>query len=82
MHEVREDDCTVIDEEGVNLNLTHAQVARSTRLAWAITVTASQSREFNGSVCVWDLGSPHFSLRHLYVAMTRVKDHTKLVVHR
>ena len=80
--EVREGDCDVTDEWGASCTLTHAQVGRSTRLAWAITVTASQSREFDCSVCLWDLGSRHYSMRHLYVAMTRVRRPDTLVVVR
>ena len=79
---VREGDCDVTDERGDSFTLTHAQVGRSTRLAWAITVTASQSREFDCSVCLWDLGSRHYTKRHLYVAMTRVKRPDTLVVVR
>ena len=50
------------------------------RLAWAMTITSCQSREFDGVVAVWDLGSRHFTLAHLYVAATRVKHGSKLVV--
>ena len=71
--EVREDECDVVDEFGEGFTLTHKQVARSTRLAWAITVLASQSREFACRVCVWDVESRHFSRQSLYVAVTRVK---------
>jgi hypothetical protein len=65
--------CLVEDEAGEGHELTTAQVARSTRLAWAITITASQSREFGGRVAIWDTESRHFSRAHLYTALTRVK---------
>jgi hypothetical protein len=65
--------CLVEDEAGEEFELTAAQVTRSTRLAWAITITASQSREFGGRVAIWDADSPHFSRAHLYTALTRVK---------
>ena len=77
---VRESDCDVRDELGDTFALSHEQVCRSTRLAWAITVTASQSREFECAVCLWDLDSRHYSMRHLYVAMSRVKRPETLVV--
>ena len=78
--EVRATDCDILDEFGVEFTLTHAQVARCSRLAWAITVTSSQSREFDGKVCLWDLGSKHYSRAHLYVAATRVKHGSLLIV--
>jgi hypothetical protein len=78
--EVREHDCDVTNEFGAVFNLTHERVGRSTRLAWAITVTSSQSREFDCRVCIWDLGSPYYTSRHLYVAMSRVKRPAALVV--
>jgi ATP-dependent exoDNAse (exonuclease V) alpha subunit len=70
---VAEDGCLVEDEAGEEHELTTAQITRSTRLAWAITITASQSREFGGRVAIWDTDSPHFSRAHLYTALTRVK---------
>ena len=77
---VRADDCDVVDEFGSAFTLSYAQVARCSRLAWAITVTSSQSREFDGKVCLWDLGSKHYSKAHLYVAATRVKHGSLLIV--
>ena len=73
MGAVRESDCDVRDELGNTFALSHEQVCRSTRLAWVITVTASQSREFECAVCLWDSDSRHYSTRHLYVAMSRAK---------
>jgi hypothetical protein len=70
---VSEEGCLVEDEAGEEHELTTAQITRSTRLAWAITITASQSREFGGRVAIWDADSPHFSRAHLYTALTRVK---------
>ena len=77
---VRATDCDVVDEFGVEFALTHAQVARCSRLAWAITVTSCQSREFEGKVCLWDLDSRYYSMAHLYVAATRVKHGSLLIV--
>ena len=77
---VRAEDCDIIDEFGGAYTLSHAQVARCTRLAWAIAVTSSQSREFEGTVCLWDLSSKHYSRAHLYVATTRVKHGSMLIV--
>lgn len=70
---VSEEGCTVDDDEGGSHELTADQVSRSTRLAWAITITSSQSREFSGRVAIWDADSPYFTRAHLYTALTRVK---------
>ena len=78
--QVREADCDVTDEFGNCFALTFAAISRSARLAWAITVTSSQSREFDCPVVLWDLGSPFYTLRHLYVAITRVRRPEFLVV--
>ena len=78
--EVREDDCDVVDKFGDCAALTFATIARSVRLAWAITIDSSQSREFECPVVLWDLGSRFYTLRRLYVAITRVKRPDRLVV--
>ena len=78
--EVSAGGCTVRDERDKDVALTLEQVTKCTRLAWAMTITSCQSREFDGKVAVWDLDSKHFSLAHLYVAATRVKHGSRLVV--
>ena len=78
--QVRDGDCDVTDEFGNASMLTFAAMARSTRLAWAITIDSSQSREFECPVVLWDLGSRFYTLRRLYVAITRVKRPDRLVV--
>jgi Cdc6-like AAA superfamily ATPase len=77
---VRAEDCDVLDEFGEAFVLTFAQLARCSRLAHAITITASQSREFEGRVCLWDLTHKHYSKNHLCVATSRVKHGSLLVV--
>jgi hypothetical protein len=78
--EVRDDDCDVTDEFGNFAALTFAAIARSARLAWAMTVDSSQSREFECPVVLSDLGSRFYSLGRLYVAITRVRRPERLVV--
>ncbi len=77
---VRENDCDVVDEFGNSSTLSFATIARSARLAWAITIDSSQSREFECPVVLWDLGSRFYTLRRLYVAITRVRRPDRLVV--
>ena len=69
-----------MDKFGNSSTLTFATNARSARLAWAITIDSSQSREFECPVVLWDLGSRFYTLRRLYVAITRVKRPDRLVV--
>ena len=78
--QVRNEDCDVTDEFGNCFSLTFAAIARSARLAHAITVTSSQSREFDCPVVIWDLDSPRYTRKYLYVAMTRVRRPEVLVV--
>ena len=78
--QIRDGDCDVTDEFGNASALTFAAMARSTRLAWAITIDSSLSREFECPVVLWDLGSRFYTLRRLYVAITRVKRPDRLVV--
>ena len=51
--------------------LTHAAAARHLRLTYALTYAACQGLTLNGRVRLWDTGSPHFTKRHLFVAMSR-----------
>jgi hypothetical protein len=64
--------------DSMELRLSH--LAKATRLAWAITVHASQSREFVGLVEVYDLDHPYFTMRHLVVSTSRVKAGSNLVI--
>ena len=78
--EVDDQGCTVQNEAGKASHLSLELLARCTRLAWALTITNAQSRTIQGRVCLWDLHSPHMSLRHLYSAITRVTSGELLTV--
>ena len=60
--------------------LTDAQVLHWTRPAWARTIASIQGTEFDEELRVWDTRNPHFTMRHLYVCLSRAKDASKLHV--
>ena len=41
------------------------------RLAHAMTYQVAQGRTLPGTVCLWEVGSPHFSAKHLLVGLSR-----------
>jgi hypothetical protein len=54
------------------------RIEKACRLAWCITIYASQSATVDGRVRIHDLRSPRFSQALLYVAVSRVSDPSKL----
>ena len=54
--------------------VTPEQVAKHTRLRWALTIYGSQGRSLPGTIAVHDSHSRFFSLTHLYVALSRATD--------
>ena len=52
---------------------SHDQVRQWFRLSFAQTYASCQGTEFDGPVCLWDTGNPHFTKRHLFVALSRAK---------
>ena len=56
------------DEE---FTMSSAQVAKHTRLRWAVTYPAVQGRTLKGTVRLWDAGSKHFTLEALYIGVSR-----------
>jgi hypothetical protein len=50
------------------------QLAKHTRLRWALTLCSVQGRSLQGTIAVHDVGSVHFSQTHLYVALSRATD--------
>jgi len=60
-------------ETKVEFSLTPEQVAKHTRLRWAVTYPAIQGRTLEGTVKLWDTTSRHFSIEALYVGLSRAK---------
>ena len=60
-------------ETKVEFPLPPEQVAKHTRLRWAVTYPAIQGRTLEGTVRLWDTTSRHFSIEALYVGLSRAK---------
>jgi hypothetical protein len=62
--------------------LTFQQVVAWTRPAWARTYASIQGTEFPEaeSLRLWDTQNAHFSMRHLYVAISRCRDTARIHV--
>ena len=54
------------------------QIAKHTKLRWAVTYPAVQGRTLDGTVRLWDLESKHFTLEALYIGVSRAR-HGSLV---
>jgi len=67
-------------ETNVEFTLTPEQVAKHTRLRWAVTYPAIQARTLDGTVRLWDSDSKHFTIEALYVGLSRAKDGSKVSV--
>ena len=63
-----------------DVQLTHAQAAASLRLLYARTYASIQGADFDGSVALWDTDARHFTMRHLFVALSRAKNAADLHV--
>ncbi len=59
-------------ERKVEFELTAEQVAKHTRLRWAVTYPTMQGRTTDETVRLWDLDSRHFTLEDLYIGVSRV----------
>ena len=55
------------------IQMSHAQAAASLRLSYARTYVSIQGTEFDGTVALWDTDTRHFTMRHLFVAMSRAR---------
>ncbi len=65
----------VRDEDiGAEFDYSPVQLAKHTRLRWALTVCSVQGRSLPGTIAIHDTGSRHFDATHLYVALSRATD--------
>ena len=53
---------------------TVEQIARHTKLRWALTLCWVQGKSLEGTIAIHDVESKHFSDTHLYVALSRATD--------
>ena len=70
----------VLEREGQETRLTYDEVKLYTRMAWARTIASVQGDEVTGSLRIWDTQSKHFTMRHLYVSLSRARDATLVSV--
>jgi hypothetical protein len=66
------------DTSGEGLEVSAAQVAKHTRLRWALTLTSGRS--LPGTIGIHDTSSRHFSAAHLYVALSRATGGRNLMI--
>ena len=66
--------------EGDSIELAYPQVAEWLRLSFAQTYASVQGTEFSDTLRLHDTSNPHFTLRHLFVAMSRAKECSKLAI--
>ena len=72
------DEVWVRHEEDNPIKLTYSQVASLLRLSFARTYASVQGTEFDDTLRLHDTGNKHFTMRHLFVAMSRAKDAKKI----
>ena len=64
-----------VDGESLTLTdgtqLSHFMASKALRLAYALTYASCQGLTLEGRVRLWDTDSPHFTRRHLFVALSR-----------
>ena len=70
--EVDENTIKLLNEDvGKELEVSPTQLAKHTRLRWALTLCSAQGRSLSGTIAVHDTSSRYFSTKHLYVALSR-----------
>ena len=62
---------SILLEGGIQLSKEDA--VKMLRLSHAMTYASVQGRETDGSLCLHDTGNRHFTLRTLYVALSRAR---------
>ena len=55
------------------LTVTNKALAAHTRLRHALTLCSVQGRSLSGTVAIHDVHSRHFSVTHLYVALSKAR---------
>jgi hypothetical protein len=73
---IEDDTVTVKGEE--EIKLTFAQVQQLMRLSFSRTYASCQGTEFETALRLHDTNHRHFTMRHLFVGMSRCKDRKKL----
>ena len=61
----------VVCLEGLPASFSFEQTTLWLRLSYAQTYSSCQGTEFTESLCLWDVGHRYFSMRHLFVGLSR-----------
>jgi hypothetical protein len=75
-----ESECVSLDREDVKYHLTFKDVAAFLRPSFTRTYASIQGDEVAGSLKLWDTTSKFFTMKHLYVGLSRARDSTKVCV--
>ena len=67
-------------DEAEEIKLTFLQVATLLRLSFARTYASVQGTEFSEELRCHDVTNKHFTKRHLFVAISRAKDSSKIAI--
>ena len=73
-----ESDAVVVKGVEEEMKLSFPQVASLLRLSFARTYAGCQGTEFEEELRLHDTSNRHFTMRHLFVGMSRCKDRRKL----
>jgi hypothetical protein len=57
--------------EGLVSSFTFEQTTLWLRLSYAQTYASCQGTEFTESLCLWDVSHKYFTMRHLFVGLSR-----------
>lgn len=60
--------------DAMEFSVTPTQLAKHTKLRWALTLCSVQGRSLPGTIAIHDTKSQHFDTTHLYVALSRAMD--------
>ncbi len=68
------------EDTGEELEVSAAQMAKHTRLRWALTLASVQGRSLPGTIGIHCTSSMHFSAAHLYVVLSRATDGANVTI--
>jgi hypothetical protein len=66
--------------EGLEKTFTFKQTAEWFRLSYCTTYASCQGTEYDDALRLWETSHPYFTMKHLFVALSRAKDISKVSV--
>ena len=64
---------TLEGESGQHITIEPGAFQRNFRLCHSMVFQVAQGRSAPGSVCLWEVDSKHFTMRHLVVGLSRAR---------